>query len=111
MVQIGAPGATLHGTYGGAEGLEVPAGSALVFGEYVIHRQAGRSGRVDPLVIHFESERPIVARPDGIVSFQCALSHPEWGPGVAEGVAVPPLVLPDGRVKVAVRNVLTFPSI
>jgi hypothetical protein len=41
----------------------------------------------------------------------CTLSHPEWGQGVAEGVAVPPLLLEDGRVKVAVRNVLTFPPI
>jgi len=111
MVQIGAGGMTLHGSYGGAGGQAVPQGSAMVFGEYFIHRRAGRSGRLDPIIIHFESERPIIGRPDGVISFQCALSHPKWGPGVAEGVAVPPLLLDDGRVKVAVRNVLTFPPI
>jgi len=111
MVRIGAGGMTLHGSYGGAGGQAVPSGSAMVFGEYFVHRQAGRNGRVDPIVIHFESERPIIGRPDGVISFQCALSHPEWGEGVAEGIAVPPLLLEDGRVKVAVRNVLTFPPI
>jgi hypothetical protein len=111
MVQIGAGGMTLRGSYGGAGGQAVPEGSAMVFGEYFIHRPDGRSARLDPIIIHFESERPIIGRPDGVISFQCGLSHPEWGEGVAEGVAVPPLLLDDGRVKVAVRNVLTFPPI
>jgi hypothetical protein len=36
------------------------------------------------------------------------LRHPVWGEGVAEGESVPPKVLPDGRIQVAVRNVITF---
>lgn len=59
--------------------------------------------------MRFQSQRPIIARADGVVSFQCALWHPVWGEGVAEGVSVPPRVLPDGRIQVAVRNVVTFP--
>lgn len=111
MVRIGAGGMTLRGSYGGSGGQAVPEGSAMVFGEYFIHRRPGQNGRLDPIIIHFESERPIIGRADGITSFQCTLTHPQWGEGVAEGVAVPPLLLEDGRVKVAVRNVLTFPPI
>ncbi|MGE3885493.1 MAG: hypothetical protein AB7H81_03605 [Vicinamibacterales bacterium] len=103
-------GVMLHGQYGGAAGLWVPPGTAGVFGEYVVHRTAGESGQPrEPIVMRFQSERPIISRADGVVSFQCALRHPVWGEGVAEGVAVPPKVLPDGRIQVAVRNVVTFP--
>lgn len=70
----------------------------------------GESDRMrEPIVMRFQSERPIITRSDGITSFQCALRHPVWGEGVAEGVAVPPRILPDGRIQVAVRNVITFP--
>lgn len=103
-------GVWLHGRYGGPEGLWVPPGTAGVFGEYVVHLSAGESGVArEPIVMRFESQRPIIARSDGVVSFQCALRHPVWGEGVAEGVSVPPKVLPDGRIQVAVRNVVTFP--
>jgi hypothetical protein len=81
MVRIGLGGMMLHGSYGGADGQAVPQGSAMVFGECFIHRPAGQSARLDPIIIHFESERPIIGRPDGVVSFQRALSHPEWRQG------------------------------
>lgn len=103
-------GVRLHGEYGGTAGLWVPPGTSGVFGEYVIHMTTGNSGHVnDQIVMRFQSQRPIIARADGVVSFQCALRHPVWGEGVAEGVAVPPKMLPDGRIQVAVRNVVTFP--
>lgn len=103
-------GVWLHGQYGGTAGLWVPPGTSGVFGEYVIHVTAGKSGHAkDPIVMRFQSQRPIIARSDGVVSFQCALRHPVWGEGVAEGVSVPPKMLPDGRIQVAVRNVVTFP--
>lgn len=103
-------GVRLHGRYGGSEGIWVPPGTANVFGEYVVHTAAGESEHAtEPIVMRFQSERPIIARSDGVVSFQCALRHPVWGEGVAEGVSVPPKVLPDGRIQVAVRNVVTFP--
>jgi hypothetical protein len=103
-------GVRLHARYGGPEGLWVPAGTSGVFGEYVVHLTAGESERPrEPIVMRFQSERPIIAREDGVVSFQCALRHPVWGEGVAEGVSVPPKFLPDGRIQVAVRNVVTFP--
>jgi hypothetical protein len=103
-------GMTLHGRYGGADGMWVPPGTAGVFGEYVVHLEAGDSENPkQPIVMRFQSQRPIIGRPDGVISFQCALRHPVWGEGVAEGVAVPPKVLQDGRIQVAVRNVVTFP--
>jgi hypothetical protein len=78
-------GVWLHGHYGGEEGLWVPPGTAGVFGEYVVHLTAGESGRAkDQFIMRFQSQRPIIARADGVVSFQCALRHPVWGEGVAE---------------------------
>jgi len=111
MFAVTSPtGVMLHGEYGGAAGIWVPPNTAGVFGEYVIHVTAGESGNAkDPIVMRFQSQRPIIGRTDGVVSFQCALRHPVWGEGVAEGVAVPPKVLSDGRIQVAVRNVVTFP--
>lgn len=104
-------GVRLHGRYGGADGIWVPPGTAGVFGEYVVHLTAGDSNIArEPIVMRFQSQRPIIARTDGVVSFQCALRHPVWGEGVAEGVSVPPKVLSDGRIQVAVRNVVTFPQ-
>jgi hypothetical protein len=103
-------GVRLHGRYGGTEGIWVPPGTSGVFGEYVIHVTSGESENPrEPIVIRFESQRPIMTRADGVTSFQCALRHPVWGEGVAEGVSVPPRFLPDGRIQVAVRNVVTFP--
>jgi hypothetical protein len=59
------------------EGLWVPAGTSGVFGEYVLHLTAGESERLrEQIVMRFQSERPIIARADGVVSFQCALRHP-----------------------------------
>jgi hypothetical protein len=103
-------GVRLHGRYGGSEGIWVPPDTAGVFGEYVVHLSSGESPSVgDQIVMRFQSQRPIIARSDGVVSFQCELRHPVWGEGVAEGVSVPPKLLPDGRIQVAVRNVVTFP--
>ncbi len=88
----------LHGTYGGSDGIEAPAGASMVFGDYNI--DVTNAGSSD-ILIHYQSHSPIIGRADGEVSFNCDLTSIAWGPGAARGVA-----LPDGSI----RNVITFPS-
>lgn len=93
----------LGGDYGGAEGKLVPAGAMVVFGDYNIKVQNNRSHAGphadDTILIHYESGHPIIVNADGVLTFQCALSHPEWGLGRARGVV-------EGKT---IRNVLSFP--
>ena len=97
----------VHGTYGGAAGKEAPEGALLAFGDYNIdvdrpgnsENAPGRGG--DEIVIRFFSSSLITADEDGIMTFVCDLTHPEWGSGQARGI-----VTPDGGI----RNVLTFPA-
>lgn len=104
MVVIGEGGATLTGTWGGDEGVEVLAGTFLVFGDYNIDTGS------DPIIIHYESGSPIFPPgPDGIMAFSCVLSHPDWGDGQANGTVLTAAEQEDGTVKVSIRNVLTFP--
>lgn len=93
----------LGGDYGGAEGKLVPAGAIVVFGDYNIKVRNNRSHAGphadETILIHYESGHPIVVNADGVLTFQCALSHPEWGLGRARGVV-------EGKT---IRNVLSFP--
>lgn len=88
----------LQGTYGGSEGIQVPAGASMVFGDYNIDV---KTPGLSDILIHYQSHSPIIARADGEVSFNCDLTHPQWGSGAARGVA-----LPNGSI----RNVITFPA-
>jgi hypothetical protein len=87
----------LHGTYGGSDGIEVPAGASMVFGDYNIDVTA--PGLSD-ILIHYQSHSPIIGRADGEISFNCDLIRTRWGSGAARGIA-----LPNGSI----RNVITFP--
>lgn len=97
---------TLHGTYGGAEGKSVPAGALIVWGDYNI--KAERATRKAPprgdatIVIHYQSDSPVVGNDDDVMPFICDLTHPEWGPGKVRGVIFP-------ASEFVIRNVLTFP--
>lgn len=105
MVGIPEGGATLHGEWGGEEGIDVPGGSFLVFGDYNID-----TGN-EPIVIHYESGSPILPMGvDGIMAFSCDLFHEEWGAGRANGTVLAPEQLADGTIKESTRNVLTFPG-
>jgi hypothetical protein len=104
---------TLHGTYGGAAGKNVPAGTSVVFGDYNIQRTAGNSAETtEPLILHYQSELPIsTPNADGVQTFRCELIDPATGQhGVAQGVIAPPRDAGNGNVQVSVRNVLTFPG-
>ena len=103
----------LHGTYGGTAGKFVPAGTAVVFGDYNIDRTAGTSGAsTTPLILHYQSEFPItVPDRDGVITFRCELIDPLTGQhGIAQGVIAPPRVAGGGKIQVSIRNVITFPA-
>ena len=94
----------VHGEYGGAEGKAASEGTVFVFGNYNIKVQKPRSNAPphsdETIEIHYESGGPIIADSDGVTSFICDLTHPDWGAGQARGI-----VTDNGEV----RNVLTFP--
>lgn len=103
-VVIGDGGALLKGAWGGDEGIDVPAGSIIVFGDYNIDTGG------DPILIHYQSGSPILPMgTDGIMAFSCVLSSPEFGDGRANGTVLMPAEQEDGTVKMSYRNVLTFP--
>ena len=93
----------LGGDYGGAGGKFAPAGAILVFGDYNIKVERARNQAPphsdETIVIHYESGFPITMDADGVMTFQCALHHPEWGLGRARGVV-------EGKT---IRNILSFP--
>lgn len=103
----------LHGTYGGGAGKFVPAGTAVVFGDYNINRTAGTSGQsTKPLLLHYQSEFPITTpNRDGVITFRCELIDPETGNhGIAQGVVAPARDAGNGNIQVSIRNVITFPG-
>ena len=113
----GSGGMTLHGTWGGPAGRWVPAGSFVVFGDYNIRVTGPGNGNGNdkdvrkPIIIHYESAEPIIGNPyQAGILFQCRISHPEFGMGLAQGISIPKSTA-DGRTIANIRNVLTFPGL
>jgi hypothetical protein len=108
MAMVGKGGTTLYGTYAGATGMDVPADTSLVFGYYHIQPEATPGQPTPaPITIYYQSHGLMLPDPSGDMAFVCDLSSPELGRGIAYGVeSVQPLA--NGRMKVDVRNVLTF---
>ena len=113
----GSGGMTLRGTWGGATGRWVPAGSFVVFGDYNIKVTGPGNGNGDdkdvraPIIIHYESAEPIIGNPyQAGILFQCRISNPEFGTGLAQGISIPRTTA-DGRTVANIRNVLTFPGL
>lgn len=102
----------LHGTYGGAAGKTVPAGTSVVFGDYNIDRRNRGGHSQPPLLLHYQSQQPIsVPDQDGIQHFRCELIDPVTGQhGVAQGVIAPPRDAGGNQIQVGIRNVITFPG-
>ena len=95
----------LRGTYGGEEGIPIGEGGPfLLYGFYNIPVCPQ-----EPLVIRYSSNTPARVEPiDGIGVINCDLFHRVWGAGIAKGsYEITPTK--DGRTRVVVRNVLTFP--
>jgi hypothetical protein len=113
----GSGGMKLFGTWGGPSGKWVPAGTSMVFGEYNIRvtgpgKGSGNDQDVrQPIIIHYESAEPIIPNPHqaGIL-FQCRITNPQFGSGLAQGVSIPKSA-GDGRTIANIRNVLTFPGL
>jgi hypothetical protein len=95
----------LRGEYGGEEGRPIGEGGPnLAYGFYNIPVCPQ-----EPLVIRYSSNTPARVEPiDGTAVINCDLSHRVWGPGIAQGsFQITPTE--DGRTRVTIRNILTFP--
>ena len=95
-------GVTLGGEF---EGVTVPQGAMMVFGDYNIEVPDG-----EPIIIHYRSGEPIIANADGSIMFRCLLTSEAFGEGLAQGISAPQ-TLEDARTVANVRNVLTFPGL
>lgn len=98
---INPDGLTLGGEY---EGVQVPQGSMMVFGDYNIDVPGE-----DPIIIHYQSGGPIIPSDQGI-QFHCELISEDFGHGLAQGISAGS-VQDDGLFHANVRNVLTFPGL
>jgi hypothetical protein len=107
-------GTTLYGEYGGAEGINLPGDGFVVFGEYNIDVTApGRGNEPEDIIIHYESESPIVPSPDFGTAFLCRVTSDhfeDFGGGLAQGV-FQMHTTEDGLQVSNIRNVLTFPGL
>jgi hypothetical protein len=115
---IAEDGVTLGGEF---EGTHVPQGTTVVFGDYnILVTGSGKSGEhrdQREIILHYRSGDPLIVDRFGVMHFTCGLvdsetdlgiTEDDWD-GMAQGVVRPPHELPDGTVKVSIRNVLTFP--
>lgn len=91
-------------------GEHAPSGSFLAFGHYNVQTTLPNGKPREEIVIRYQSVTPVAPLADGSVHFRCELIHPDWGSGLAQGVMAN-VVLPDGRLQLNIRNVLTFPGL
>jgi hypothetical protein len=87
------------------EGVQVPQGSMMVFGDYNIDTVDG-----EPIIIHYQSGEPIVSQDAGWIAFRCEIFHEDFGTGLAQGISASS-VQEDGMMHANIRNVLTFPGL
>ena len=113
MVNLAA-GTTLYGAFGGAEGVTLPGDGMIVYGEYNIDVTAPGTGNdPDDIIIHYQSESPIVPTGEFGTAFLCRVTSDDFedfGGGLAQGV-FRNHVTEDGRQVANIRNVLTFPGL
>lgn len=95
---------TLYGTYGGATGTQVPAGTALMFGYYKINTGS------TPIIIAYQAIVPMFTDMTGDSTVICQVSNDQFGKGMNQGVMGMPEMLPNGNMKYDVREVMTFPG-
>jgi hypothetical protein len=110
-------GVTLGGQF---QGVHVPKGTSAVFGDYnilVSDSDGSGRGKQREIILHYRSGDPLITDQFGVLAFRCGLVNSEtdlgvtessWA-GMAQGLVRPRQQLPDGTVKVSIRNVLTFP--
>ena len=98
---VNPDGLALGGEY---DGVHVPQGSMMVFGDYNIDVPGE-----DPIIIHYQSGGPIIPSDQGI-QFHCELISEDFGSGLAQGISAG-AVQADGLYHANVRNVLTFPGL
>jgi hypothetical protein len=95
-------------------GTTLPSDGFVVFGEYNIDVTApGRGNDPDNIIIHYESQSPIVPSPDFGTAFLCRVtsdSFDDHGGGLAQGVFRTHMT-DDGRQVSNIRNIITFPGL
>lgn len=93
-----------HGIDLGGEfaGTHVTPGTMFVHANYLIDKKP------TPVLLNYQAKRPIV--PDTYGSFQvnCEIFSEQYGNGQAIGGTLP-VALPDGRMLINTRNIITFP--
>ena len=102
-------------TLGGDEGfagIEVPADTIFLYGDYSIektHQRRRRQRR--PITIHYEAGSPVLppANAADQRSFQCLLTSEAFGSGLAQGIVAP--LVDGGLAQQNFRNVLTFSNL
>ncbi|HRI39277.1 MAG TPA: hypothetical protein PLO50_12020 [Nitrospira sp.] len=92
-------GLTLGGEFAGAH---VPFGTMFLYGNYKVDRPHS------PIVLHFQSRKPIMPDAEGSVVIDCEISSAVYGRGQAIGATLP-IKLPNGQLVFNTRNVITFP--
>ncbi len=98
---------TLHGTYGGVDGLPLGQGEAVIWGMYNILV----SPRRPPIIIEYESNTPNRIEPvDGTLIFNLDLFNQELGTGRSLGaIRITPTDDP-GMFQYTYRATITFPA-
>lgn len=115
---INPDGLVLGGEF---EGLHVPPGTFMVFGDYNIltckHNNQDKiskcKGKDKEIIIHYQSRHPVLIEgPElpGVVTFRfsCEVFSDRWGHGLAQGIALPEIKENGGKFQYNVRNVVTF---
>ncbi|MEM7456703.1 MAG: hypothetical protein AAF456_20330 [Planctomycetota bacterium] len=110
VMAVLAPQATLFGSWGGASGTVVDAGTVAVDGEYLIQgTNRFRCGNPRNVHLTFRSVTPIFDASSGNIKFDCRLDSEQFGAGAALG-RQETYVLNNGMTQIAINNVLQFPA-
>ena len=102
-------------TLGGDEGfagIEVPAGTIFLYGDYSIEKtHHGKGHQRHPIRIQYEAGSPVLppANATDQRSFQCLLTSELFGSGMAQGIVAP--LVAGGIAQQNFRNVLTFSNL
>lgn len=91
----------VYGSWGGAAGRLVPAGSIVLFGEYRVFDHQDRL----ITTIQYQSSDPATPNPFGYVNITCDVFSDLWGQGVVYGLSDSG-VNPERHI--TTRNVMTF---
>ena len=96
---------TLHGSYGGNDGITVGPLNLLVYGFYSIE-----VCQQSPVIIQYQSGSPVRQEPvDGTIIINCDLYSQVLGYGKAQGIStITPSLVDPGKYRYITKNTFTF---